>query len=82
MTSRRLYAKHHASLWGRGDLYRVEPVGDVEPSAEDTIETVVCAAARVVAVYDRAVLLSMTERRRLWREWGEADNRALAGSAS
>ena len=82
VTSHRLYAKHHASLWGRGDLYRVEPVGDVEPSAEDTIETVVCAAARVVAVYDRAVLLTMTERRRLWREWGEADNRALAGSAS
>ena len=35
-----------------------------------------------VAVYDRAVLLTMTERRRLWREWGEADNRAHAGSAS
>ena len=77
VTSHRLYAKHHASLWGRGDLYRVEPVGDVEASSEDTIETVVCSAARVVAVYDRAVLLTMTERRRLWREWGEADARAV-----
>lgn len=82
VTSHRLYAKHHASLWGRGDLYRVEPVGDVEASSEDTIETVTCAAARVVAVYERAVLLTMTERRRLWREWGEADSRALAGSES
>ena len=82
VTSHRLYAKHYASLWGRGDLYRVEPVGDVEASSGDTIETVTCAAARVVAVYERAVLLTMTERRRLWREWGEADSRALAGSAS
>ena len=65
-----------------GTAQRANAVGDVEPSAEDAIETVVCSAARVVAVYDRAVLLTMTERRRLWREWGEADSRALAGSES
>ena len=73
VTTNRLYAKHYASLWGRGDLYQVEPVGAVEVSLEDSIETRTVDAARVVAVYDRAVLLTMTERRRLAREWGEAD---------
>ena len=72
-TTHRLYAKHYASLWGRGDLYRVEAVGDVAPSLEDTIESFTAPALRVVAVLDRAVLLTMTERRRLYREWGEAD---------
>jgi len=73
LTTNRLYAKHYASLYGRGDLYRVEPVGAVEPSTEDTMPTVCAEAARVVSVYERAVLLTMTERRRLNREWAEAD---------
>ena len=30
-------------------------------------------AARVASVYDRAVLLTWSERRRLYREWGQAD---------
>lgn len=76
-TTHRLYAKHYASLYGRGDLYRVEPVGDVETSTEDTIHTVTAPAFRIVAVLDRAVLLTMSERRRLYREWGAADQ--LAG---
>lgn len=76
LTTSRLYAKHYASLWGRGDLYRVEPVGDVEPSSEDTIETVTASAARVLSVYERAVLLTMSERRRLLREWSAADAEA------
>lgn len=76
-TSSRLYAKHYASLWGRGDLYRVEPVGEAERSTEDSIETWCAPALRVVAVLDRAVLLTMSERRRLDREWAAAD-RAFA----
>ena len=36
-TTDRLYAKHYASLWGRGDLYRVEPVGELLESTEDLI---------------------------------------------
>jgi len=70
----RLYAKFHASLYGRGDLYRVEPVGDVELSLEDTVETWTAPAARVLSVYDRAVLLTDTERRKLNRLWEQADN--------
>ncbi|MBF6368394.1 hypothetical protein IU469_22110 [Nocardia puris] len=73
VTSHRLYARHYASLWGRGDLYRVEPVGEVARSSEDSFETFVVPAARVVAVLDRAVLLTMSERRRLQREWAAAD---------
>lgn len=72
-TGHRLYAKYHASLWGRGDLYRVEAVGDVQPSSEDSIPSVHAPALRVVAVVDRAVLLTHSERRRLYREWGIAD---------
>lgn len=72
-TTNRLYAKHYASLWGRGDLYRVEPVGELERSTEDSIETFIAPALRVVAVYERAILLTNSERRRLLREWTAAD---------
>lgn len=72
-TTNRLYAKHYASLWGRGDLYRVEPVGDLLRSTEDSVESWKAPAMRVVAVLERAVQLTMSERRRLYREWGEAD---------
>lgn len=75
-TTHRLYAKHYASLWGRGDLYRVEPVGDVERSTEDTIDSYCAEQLQVVAVLDRAVLLTPSERRRLYREWGAADRAA------
>jgi hypothetical protein len=69
----KLYAKFHASLYGYGDLYRVEPVGDAELSLEDSIETWTARACKVVAVLDRAVLLTDTERRALDRIWREAD---------
>lgn len=76
-TADRLYAKHYASLWGRGDLYRVEPVGEATTSAEDTMPSITAPTLRVVAVLDRAVLLTMTERRRLARRWQAADADAL-----
>jgi hypothetical protein len=72
-TTHRLYAKHYASLWGRGDLYRVTPLGASEPSTEDSFETVCAEKFQVAAILDRAVLLTHSERRRLWREWGIAD---------
>jgi hypothetical protein len=77
-TTNRLYAKHYASLWGRGDLYRVEPVGSILRSDEDTIPSFHAGALRVVAVHDRAVLLTWSERRRLFREWSAADALAIA----
>lgn len=72
-TTSRLYAAHYASLYGRGDLYRVELVDPVR-STEDSIETWHATTARVVAVLDRAVLLTMSQRRRLYREWRAADH--------
>ncbi|MFC4124908.1 hypothetical protein [Nocardia rhizosphaerae] len=68
----RLYATHYASLYGRGDLYRVE-LDNPTRSTEDSIETWHGPTARVVAVLDRAVLLTMSQRRRLYREWRDAD---------
>ena len=76
ITTNRLNAKHYASLYGRGWLYRVTPVGDFIRSTEDTIETYAAEAARVESVYDRAVLLTMSERRRIYREWTAADSHA------
>lgn len=72
-TEHRLYAKFHASMYGRGDLYRVEALGTAEPSAEDPPAFGVWAAPalRVLAAVDRAVQLTWNERRRLWREWPE-----------
>lgn len=77
-TTHRLYAKHYASLWGRGDLYRVTTAGAVDESTEDSFESY-CAERLIVAgILDRAVLLTNSERRRLWREWGEADKQRVA----
>lgn len=77
-TTNRVYAKHYASLWGRGDLYAVEPVDWMVTSTEDTIESFKAPALRVLAVLERAVLLTMSERRRLYREWTAADTAAAA----
>jgi hypothetical protein len=78
VTTSREYARHFASLWGRGDLYRVEAVGEVIASSEDTIATWTTSAARVLAVYARAVALTWGQRRALQREWAAADLRAEA----
>jgi len=82
VTGVREYARYYASLWGRGDLYRVEPEGDLEVSHEDTVPTWTAPAARVVAVVERAVLLTMGQRRRLYRIWTAADAVALERSRS
>lgn len=77
LTTEREYARYHASLYGRGDLYRVEPIGELERSTEDTIPTWHAPAARVIGIYDRAVLLTWSQRRRLNRLWSEADRLAV-----
>lgn len=72
-TTDKLYAKHYASLYGAGDLYRVEPVGEALPSEEDSYETYTAPTVRVVGVVERAVRLTHKERRRLARDWEAAD---------
>jgi hypothetical protein len=73
LSADREYARHYASLYGYGDLYRVEPLGDVQRSTEDSFETYLAAQARVLAVYARAVLLTASQRRALDRAWAAAD---------
>lgn len=69
LTSDRHYAKFYASKWVYGDLYRVEPVGELTWSTEDPFPTWTAGSARVVAVYERAVRLTDRERRRLLERW-------------
>jgi hypothetical protein len=69
ITTDRDYARFYASKFPRGDLYVVEPIGELEPSAEDYFPTWKVTEARVRAVYDRHVQLTMTQRRSLLRRW-------------
>lgn len=80
ITTHRPYAQFYASLWGRGDLYKVKPVGEVRQSSEDRFPTFLCALAVVVGVSQRGVLLTPHQRRELRREWGIRD--WLAGDDS
>lgn len=82
LTTDRDYARFYASLYGRGDLYRVEPVGEIELSTEDHFETWCAPAARVLAPVDRAVLLTPGQRRALDRKWRAADEAARRVASS
>ena len=73
MTHDRLYARFYASKYPHGDMYSVEPLGEVSDSAEDPFPTFLCARARVVRVYDRDIMLTMKERRSLYRRWRKVD---------
>lgn len=73
VTTDREYARFYASKYPLGDLYTVEPVGELEPSTEDHFPSWTVAAARVVSVYDRAVRLTPHRRRTLLRRWQLAD---------
>lgn len=69
ITTDRDYGRFYASKFPRGALYVVEPVGELEPSTEDYFPTWKVAEAKVRAVYDRYVQLTMTQRRSLQRRW-------------
>lgn len=76
ITTDRDYGRFYASLTWYGDLYTVQPVGEMEPSTEEPFPTWCTPAARVVSVYDRAVQLTDGQRRRLLRRWTQADQEA------
>jgi hypothetical protein len=76
ITTDRDYARFYASKVWLGDLYTVEPVGQLEASTEDPFPTWVCASARVVSVYTRAVRLTDRQRRALINRWRRADEAA------
>lgn len=77
----REYARFYASLYGYGDLYRVEPIGELVPSDEDGFPSWTAESVRVVGVVARAVRLTDGERRRLLRRWTALDYRGTALSA-
>lgn len=69
-TASRLYAKLHASLYGRGDVYQVEPIGHMEPSTDegDPEGCYRCPALKIIRRVDVHVTLTAKERRRLARQ--------------
>lgn len=73
ITTDRDYARFYASKHPRGDLYTVEPVGELVPSDEDHFPTWHVEAARVRHIYDRYVQLTPAQRRSLLRRWTAAD---------
>jgi hypothetical protein len=73
ITSDRDYGRFYASRYWYGDLYTVEPVGEIEASTEDPFPTWCVPAARVISVYTRAVQLTPGQRRSLLRRWTQAD---------
>lgn len=75
ITTDREYGRFYAAL-SMGDLYVVEPVGEMIPSEEDRFPTFVCPMARVKGVYQRVVRLTPGQRCRLISRWMEADYRA------
>ncbi|MBT2492336.1 hypothetical protein J7E96_28270 [Streptomyces sp. ISL-96] len=74
ITTDREYGRFYASKYWLGDLYVVEPMGEVEESAEDFFPTWCAEAAVVVSVVSRAVRLSDKQRRTLSRRWLELEN--------
>ncbi|MFB6961871.1 hypothetical protein ACFCYB_34035 [Streptomyces sp. NPDC056309] len=76
VTSDREYARYYASRVWLGDLYQVEPIGDLAASTEDHWPTWTCEAARVVAVVSRAVRLTYRQRRTLLNKWERHDEAA------
>lgn len=72
VTSHHAYARWYAAR-SQGDLYEVEPIGNVEPSKEDPFPSWTCDTARVVRVLERSVRLTRSDRRKMFREWKRAE---------
>lgn len=73
LTTSRLYARFYASLYGRGDVYEVAPLGELIESDEDHFPTWTAPAATVKRIEAVSVTLTHSERARLYRLWGDAD---------
>ncbi len=66
------YARWYAAR-SRGDLYQVEPGGDLHESIEDHFPSFTVSEARVVKILERSVRLDRKDRRAMFRRWGKAD---------
>lgn len=74
VTTDREYAEWYAAR-SRGDLYRVEAVGELEPSEEDPFPSWTVPEAVVVEVLRRRVRLDRRARRSLLRRWRKSDRK-------
>lgn len=79
ITTDHAYARWYAAR-SRGDLYVVQPIGDVIPSEEDSFPSFVVGSARIRSVIERDVRLDRRDRRALDRRWARADRRQQARS--
>lgn len=69
------YARWYAAR-SQGDLYVVEPIGELLRSDDDHFPSWTCASARVVGVVERRVRLDRRDRREMLRLWKRADRLA------
>lgn len=76
LTTDREYGRFHASRYWLGDLYSVEPMGDVERSQEDLFPTWCAGGAVVTGVVSRAVRLTDRQRRSLVCRWSALESAA------
>lgn len=77
ITSYHDYARWYAAR-SRGDLYEVQPDGNIEESDEDNFPSWTSGSATVTRVVERRVMLDRKDRRKLMREWDKRDRqRAL-----
>lgn len=67
VTTEREYGRYYASRYGKGWLYVVDPVGEAVRSDEDGPETYRCPSARVRSLYERCVVLTRNQRRRVFK---------------
>lgn len=74
ITTERAYARWYAAR-SRGDLYVIQPIGEVTPSDEDSFPSFIVDRAVVSAVLERDVRLDRRDRRALDRQWAKADRR-------
>lgn len=82
VTTDREYARFYASMFPRGDLYVVEPLGELVASDEDRFPSWTAEAARVRSVYDRYVQLTPKQRRALLKRWTAADMEVVRANAA
>ncbi|KKK62404.1 hypothetical protein LCGC14_3004660, partial [marine sediment metagenome] len=76
VTTELKYATWYAALRGHGDLYQVEPIGEMQESEEDNFPSYVVQSAKVLRILRRSVWLDRRERRAIMRDWQKADKRA------
>lgn len=69
VTTDREYGRFHASRYWLGDLYAVEPFGELEASDEGFFPTWCADGAVITSVVSRAVRLTDKQRRTLSRRW-------------